>query len=137
VDYIVSLIDEDGDGKIDVNELILNYRIIVKELKNFDEQCELDQNGGERKGKKDSRNTRAKKNLFRRLESNIQYEKKSTQMKLKAEGIKKNTNLDNITRHATSQAREFVQVTKLINTNQNMVAEYKEAGNFFFGNKKK
>lgn len=84
VDYIVSLIDEDGDGKIDVNELILNYRIIVKELKNFDEQCEFDQNGGESKGKKDSRNTRAKKSLFRRLESNIQYEKKSTKLKHKA-----------------------------------------------------
>lgn len=51
--------------------------------------------------------------------------------------IKKNTNLDNITEHATLQAKAFVQVTKLINTNQNMVAEYKQGGNFFFGYKKK
>ena len=135
VDYIVSLIDEDGDGKIDVGELLINYRIIVKELINFDEQCELDENGGERKGKKDGRNTRAKKSLFRRLETNIEYEKKSSKMKHKAEAIKKNTNLDNITRHSTGQAREFLPVTKLINTNQNMVAEYKESGNLFFSKK--
>ena len=131
----MSLIDEDGDGKIDVGELLINYRIIVKELINFDEQCELDENGGERKGKKDGRNTRAKKSLFRRLETNIEYEKKSSKMKHKAEAIKKNTNLDNITRHSTGQAREFLPVTKLINTNQNMVAEYKESGNLFFSKK--
>lgn len=37
VDFILTLFDDDGNGKLDLQEVIENYRLIIKELVRFND----------------------------------------------------------------------------------------------------
>jgi hypothetical protein len=37
VDFILTLFDDDGDGKLDLQEVTSNYRLIIKELVKFND----------------------------------------------------------------------------------------------------
>jgi Ca2+-binding EF-hand superfamily protein len=70
VEYILSLIDDDGNGALDVDELLANYRVIIKELVNFN--CWEDP---ERRPLfwKNTRKNRLRKSVFARMEAHLKY----------------------------------------------------------------
>ena len=70
VEYILSLIDDNDNGALDVDELLANYRVIIKELVNFNSWEDP-----ERRPLfwKNTRKNRLRKSVFARMETHLKY----------------------------------------------------------------
>ena len=130
IDYLISLIDENSDGDLDVNEVISNYRTIVKEMYKF--------HNDNKKGSKNLMNPYDEKNPLKKDKCHRQKSRlfKTIGTDLSAAMAHKKTNdyipqqskksiIDLINFEAKSNANHFRAVTDLINPETNKIQSFK------------
>ena len=95
--------DENGDGKLELQEVISHYRLIMRELAHFfSEGC----GGKEMHGKAKTRIQRQKDSVFSKIENKIQQENEKKKLKVLKNEKKGQPVVDGLNTYAKLNARE-------------------------------
>lgn len=131
IDYLVSLIDENSDGDLDIDEVIANYRIIVKEIYKFhkdEKQCDatsINPFDGEIDPGIKNKALRQKARFFKKIGSVISKADENQ----KTGGSKyqsKNSMIDMINKEVKANSNQFRAVTDLINPKTKAIQTFKK-----------
>lgn len=130
VDYIVSELDDDGNGKLDLKELIVNYRLIMKEMvKFFHIKTVWDSESG---GGDDIKN-----NVFGKLEEHmkqlkqekikkIREKRKRNQLDDEKKNVRKECTIDMCNEFGKENSKERIPLTNQLNNNKAGITELKK-----------